>query len=107
MAFLTRSSIFSSQDGSRHRWILGSERHRNARKQLERRVPSDVTVVPSATGGFGYIVFENAVASMPAEGIVKANKYRRFSALNPAGCGGNSLAKTVEVRPTAVREQAV
>jgi hypothetical protein len=55
----------------------------------------------------GTLCLKNAVASMPAEGIVKANKYRRFSALNPAGCGGNSLAKTVEVRPTAVREQAV
>jgi hypothetical protein len=40
-------------------------------------------------------------------GIVKANEYSRFSALKPAERGGNSRAKTVELQPALVREQAV
>ena len=40
-------------------------------------------------------------------GIVKANEYSRFSALNSAERGGNSRAKTVELQPALVREQAV
>jgi hypothetical protein len=40
-------------------------------------------------------------------GIVKANEYSRFSALNPAERGGNSRAKTVGLQPAVVREQAV
>ena len=40
-------------------------------------------------------------------GIVKANEYSRFSAFNPAERGGNSRAKTVELQPAMVREQAV
>jgi len=40
-------------------------------------------------------------------GIVKANEYSRFSALNPAERGGNSRAKTVGLQPAMVREQAV
>ena len=39
--------------------------------------------------------------------IVKANEYSRFSALNSAERGGNSRAKTVELQPALVREQAV
>jgi len=50
-------------------------------------------------------------AKHPAEttrkGIVKANEYSRFSALNPAERGGNSRAKTVGLQPAVVREQAV
>jgi hypothetical protein len=38
---------------------------------------------------------------------IKANEYRRFSALNPAERGGNPSAKTVGLRPAMVREQAV
>jgi hypothetical protein len=41
------------------------------------------------------------------DGIVKANEYSRFSALNPAERGGNSRAKTVGLQPAVVREQAV
>jgi hypothetical protein len=40
-------------------------------------------------------------------GIVNANEYSRFSALNPAERGGNSRAKTVGLQPAVVREQAV
>jgi hypothetical protein len=40
-------------------------------------------------------------------GIIKANEYSRFSALNSAERGGNSRAKTVELQPALVREQAV
>jgi hypothetical protein len=40
-------------------------------------------------------------------GLVKANEYSRFSALNPAERGGNSRAKTVGLQPAMVREQAV
>jgi hypothetical protein len=40
-------------------------------------------------------------------GIVKANEYSRVSALNSAERGGNSRAKTVELQPALVREQAV
>jgi len=40
-------------------------------------------------------------------GIVKANKYRRFSASNPAECVVNSRAKTVELQSALTREQAV
>ena len=42
-----------------------------------------------------------------AAGIVNANEYSRFSALNPAERGGNSRAKTVGLQPAVVREQAV
>jgi hypothetical protein len=37
---------------------------------------------------------------------VKANKYGRFSASNPTQRGDNSRAKTAELRPAVVREQA-
>jgi hypothetical protein len=40
-------------------------------------------------------------------GIVKANEYSRFSALNSAERGGNSRAKTVELQPALVCGQAV
>jgi hypothetical protein len=40
-------------------------------------------------------------------GVVKANECSRFSALNSAERGGNSRAKTVELQPALVREQAV
>jgi hypothetical protein len=46
-------------------------------------------------------------AGLSSLGIVKANEYTRFSALNPAERGGNSRAKAVGLQPAMVREQAV
>jgi hypothetical protein len=48
-----------------------------------------------------------AFSAWTIEGIVKANEYSRFSALNPAERGGNSRAKTVELQHAMVRGQAV
>ena len=42
-----------------------------------------------------------------ALGTVKANKYRRFSASNPAERVGDSRAKTVDLQPALVCAQAV
>ena len=39
----------------------------------------------------------------PGGGSAKANKYRRFSASNPAERGDNSSAKTAQLSPTLVR----
>jgi CO/xanthine dehydrogenase Mo-binding subunit len=47
-----------------------------------------------------------ATGTYPYYGIVKANEYSRFLALNPAERGGNSRAKTVGLQPAMVREQA-
>jgi hypothetical protein len=37
------------------------------------------------------------ICEVPDDGSVKANKYRRFSASNPAERGGNSSAKTAQL----------
>src|ERR1700722_7265052 len=48
-----------------------------------------------------------SAAVRSAHGIVKANEYSRFSALNPAERGGNSRAKTVGLQPAMASEEAV
>jgi hypothetical protein len=50
---------------------------------------------------------ESVSSDCRPNGIVKANECSRFSALNSAERGGNSRAKTVELQPALVREQAV
>ena len=56
-------------------------------------------------GAGGQRRFAGAAYSEPSspDGSVKANKYRRFSASNPAERGGNSSAKTAQLQPTLVR----